>query len=140
MERRASAQWKGGLKDGNGNVSTASGALKSVPYTFSMRFEDEPGTNPEELVAAALGSCFSMALSSELEKAGYRPENIETKATLDFQKTDSGWTAKSIHLDVQAKVFGADSTKFLAAANAAKKGCPVSRLLNTEITMNAKLV
>ena len=140
MQRRASAQWKGGLKDGKGTVSTGSGALKTVAYGFAMRFEDEPGTNPEELVAAALGGCFSMALSSELEKAGYRPESIETKATLDFQKTDIGWAAKSIHLDVLAKVSGADPAKFLAAANAAKKGCPISRLLNTEITMNAKLV
>ena len=140
MERKASAQWNGGLKDGKGIVSTASGALKSVGYAFSMRFGDEPGTNPEELVAAAHAGCFSMALSGELERAGYRPEKIETKATLDFQKTDAGWTAKSIHLDVTAKVPGADPARFQAAAGAAKKGCPISRLLKADITMTAKLV
>ena len=140
MDRKASAEWNGGLKDGKGMVSTASGALKSVPYSFAMRFGDTPGTNPEELVAAALSGCFSMALSGELEKVGYRPERIETKATLNFDKTDAGWTAKSIHLDVTAKVPGADPAKFQVATDAAKKGCPISRLLNTEITMNAKLV
>ncbi len=140
MERKASAQWKGGLKDGKGTVSTASGALKGVAYAFSMRFGDEPGTNPEELVAAAHAGCFSMAFSSELEKAGYHPESIETRATLDFQKTDAGWTATSIHLDVTAKVPGADPAKFQTAADAAKKGCPISRLLKADITVTAKLV
>ncbi len=139
MQRRASAQWRGGLKDGKGTVSTASGALKGVPYNFSMRFGDEPGTNPEELVAAAHAGCFSMALSAELEKAGYRADSVETKATLDFEKTDAGWTAKSIHLDVAAKVPGADPAKFQAAADAAKKGCPISRLLKAEITLTARL-
>src|SRR5437879_13870549 len=100
MERKASAQWNGGLKDGKGAVSTASGALKGIPYSFAMRFGDTPGTNPEELVAAAHAGCFSMALSGELEKVGYRAERIETKATLNFDKTDAGWTVKSIHLDV----------------------------------------
>ncbi len=139
MQRKASAQWKGGLKDGKGVVSTASGALRNVPYTFSMRFEDAPGTNPEELVAAAHAGCFSMALSAELGKAGYRPESIETKATLNFDKTDAGFTATSIHLETVAKVPGADSAKFQAAAEAAKKGCPISRLLRADITMSAKL-
>ena len=139
MERRASAQWRGGLKDGKGTVSTASGAVKDVAYNFSMRFGDEPGTNPEELVAAAHAGCFSMALSAELEKAGYRADHIETKATLDFEKMDAGWTAKSILLDVVAKVPGADPTKFQAAADAAKKNCPISRLLKTEITLTARL-
>ncbi|HYV08340.1 MAG TPA: OsmC family protein [Thermoplasmata archaeon] len=139
MQRKASAQWKGGLKDGKGVVSTASGALRNVPYTFSMRFEDAPGTNPEELVAAAHAGCFSMALSAELGKAGYRPESIETKATLNFDKTDAGFTVTSIHLDTVAKVPGADPAKFQAAAEAAKKGCPISRLLRADITMSAKL-
>ncbi|MGI0148567.1 MAG: OsmC family peroxiredoxin, partial [Thermoplasmata archaeon] len=121
-------------------VSTASGAVKGVAYSFATRFENEPGTNPEELVAAALASCFSMALSSEISKAGYRPELIETRATLDFDKTDAGWSAKSIHLDVTAKVPGADPAKFQDAAEVAKKTCPISRLLNTQITMSAKLV
>lgn len=139
MQRRASAQWKGGLKDGKGTVSTASGAVKSVPYSFAMRFEDAPGTNPEELVAAAHAACFSMAFSSELGKAGYRPESVDTKATLNFEKTDAGWSVTSIHLDVSAKVPGADPAKFQAAADAAKKTCPISRLLKTDITMSAKL-
>jgi osmotically inducible protein OsmC len=139
MERRASAQWRGGLKGGKGTVSTASGALKGVPYSFSMRFENEPGTNPEELVAAAHAGCYSMALSAELERAGYQPESVETKATLFFEKLEAGWTTKSIHLDVTAKVPGADPAKFQAAAEAAKKGCPISRLLKTDITMSARL-
>ena len=140
MQRSGSAEWRGGLKDGKGRVSTASGAVNGVRYSFAMRFENEPGTNPEELVAAAHAACFSMALSAELEKAGYRAESINTKATLDFEKMDVGWTGKSIHLDVAAKVPGADPTKFQAAAEAAKKGCPISRLLRAEITMSAKLV
>lgn len=121
-------------------MSAGSGALKGVPYSFAMRFENEPGTNPEELVAAAEASCFSMALSGELTKAGYHSELIETKATLDFDKTDAGWSVKSIHLDVSAKVPGADPAKFQAAAESAKKTCPVSRLLNTTITISAKLM
>ncbi|HEX9341318.1 MAG TPA: OsmC family protein [Thermoplasmata archaeon] len=140
MDRKASAQWIGGLKDGKGTVSTTSGALKAVPYSFAMRFGDTPGTNPEELVAAAHAGCFSMALSGELEKLGYKPERIETKATVNFDKTDAGWTVKSSHLDVTAKVAGADSAKFQAAAMAAEKGCPISRLLRADITMSAKLV
>ena len=139
MERRANAEWNGGLKDGKGTVSTASGALRGVPYNFSMRFGDAPGTNPEELVAAAHAGCFSMALSGELEKAGYRPEAIKTRATLLFDKTEAGWTVKSIHLDVTAKVPGADPRKFQAAAEAAEKGCPISRLLKADIAMSAKL-
>jgi osmotically inducible protein OsmC len=139
MERKASAQWKGGLKDGKGTISTASGALKGLPYGFSMRFEDAPGTNPEELVAAAHAACFSMALSGELGKLGYRPDSIDTRATLAFEKGDAGWSTKSIHLDVAAKVPGADPTKFQSAAEAAKKGCPISRLLNTTITLAARL-
>jgi lipoyl-dependent peroxiredoxin len=139
MQRRASAQWKGGLRDGKGTVSTGSRALNNVAYSFAMRFENEPGTNPEELVAAAHAACFSMALSNELGTVGYRPDSIETKAVLDFDKTDKGWSVKSIHLETSAKVPGADPTKFQSAAEAAKKGCPISRLLNTQITMSAKL-
>ena len=114
--------------------------MKGVPYSFAMRFGDTPGTNPEELVAAAHAGCFSMALSGELEKLGYRPERIDTKATLNFDKTDAGWTVKSIHLDVAAKVPGADRAKFESAVQAAEKGCPISRLLRTDITMSAKLI
>lgn len=140
MKRNASAVWKGGLKDGRGTVSTASGVLSNASYSFSTRFEDAKGTNPEELVAAAHAGCFSMAFSNELGKAGFRPESIETKANLDFDKTDAGWTVKAIHLDVAAKVPNADRAKVQAAADAAKKGCPISRLLNAEITMAVRLV
>ncbi len=139
MDRRASAEWKGGLKDGKGVLSTASGALKEVPYSFLMRFGDAAGTNPEELVAAAHAGCFSMALSSELEKAGMHPEAIRTRATLRFEKTDAGFTVTASHLDVTAKVPGADPAKFQAAAQAAEKGCPISRLLKTDISMSAAL-
>ncbi len=110
-----------------------------MPYSFTMRFGDAPGTNPEELVAAAHAGCFAMAFSGQLEAAGYHPESIDAKATLLFEKMEAGWTTKSIHLDVVAKVPGADPGKFQAAAEAAKKGCPISRLLNTTITMSAKL-
>ncbi len=110
-----------------------------MPYNFTMRFGDAPGTNPEELVAAAHAGCFSMAFASELEKAGYMAESIRTKATLQFEKMDAGWTTKSIHLDVVAKVPSADPRKFQAAAEAAEKGCPISRLLKTDITMSARL-
>jgi len=140
MQRFASAVWRGGLKDGKGAVSTASGVLKNTPYSFAMRFENTPGTNPEELVAAAHAGCFSMALSGELGKLGLTPESIETKATLNFEKTDAGFTVVSIHLDVGAKVPKADKSTFEKAADAAKKGCPISRLLNTNITMTAKLL
>src|SRR5512136_2179175 len=125
MDRKASAEWKGGLKDGKGTMSTASGALKNVPYGFLMRFGDAPGTNPEELVAAAHAGCFSMALSAELERSGYHPDSIATKVTLRFEKTDAGWTVLASHLEVTAKVPGADPAKFQTAAQAAEKGCPI---------------
>ena len=140
MQRFASAVWRGGLKDGKGAVSTASGVLKNTPYSFAMRFENTPGTNPEELVAAAHAGCFSMALSGELGKLGLTPESIENKATLNFEKTDAGFTVTSIHLDIGAKVPKADQSTFDKAADAAKKGCPISRLLNTQITMSARLL
>ncbi|TLZ69931.1 MAG: OsmC family protein [Methanobacteriota archaeon] len=139
MERFASAMWKGGLKDGKGVVSSASGALSNAAYGFTTRFENAKGTNPEELVAAAHAGCFSMALSGELGKLGFTPDSIETKAKLNFDKTDAGWTVTSIHLDVVGKVPKADAATFTKAAEAAKKGCPISRLLNTTITMSARL-
>lgn len=138
--RTASARWTGGLKDGGGTVSVGSGALKDLAYTFSTRFEDAPGTNPEELVAAAHAGCFSMALSAGLGDAGLRPESVDTKATLTFEKTDAGWAATKVHLDVTAKVPNAKPDAFQTAAENAKKTCPISRLLNTEITLTAKLV
>jgi osmotically inducible protein OsmC len=139
MVRTASAHWAGGLKDGKGTVSTASGVLKDTQYSFSTRFENGVGTNPEELVAAAHAGCFSMALSAQLGNAGMTAESIDTKASLTFEKTDAGFTVTSIHLDVRVKIPGADQAKFDEAAQNAKKGCPISRLLNTNITMDAKL-
>ncbi|MFQ5908006.1 MAG: OsmC family protein [Thermoplasmata archaeon] len=140
MKRHASAIWLGGLQDGKGSFSTDSGVLKGVPYSFTTRFKDEPGTNPEELVAAAHAGCFSMALSSALGNAGFSPEDIRTTATLNFEKTGGGWTTTSVNLDVVAKVPGATSEAFLKAAEGAKEDCPISRLLNTEITLNAELL
>ena len=139
MLRHASARWAGALKDGKGTIDSASGALKGIPYSYSMRFEDAPGTNPEELIAAAHAACFSMAFSGELGKAGMTPQSIDTRASLTFEKTNVGFTITTIHLDTTAKVPGADRAKFLAAAEAAKKNCPVSRVLNANITLDAKL-
>jgi lipoyl-dependent peroxiredoxin len=139
MIRTASAVWNGDLKAGKGTVSTASGALKETQYSFSTRFENGIGTNPEELIAAAHAGCFSMALSAELGKAGITPTKIETKASLTMDKTDAGWTVTAIHLDTTATIPNADRAKFEAAANGAKAGCPISRLLNAKITLDAKL-
>jgi osmotically inducible protein OsmC len=140
MIRTASAHWAGGLKDGKGTVSTASGVLKETQYSFATRFENGVGTNPEELIAAAHAGCFSMALSGQLGAAGMTAESIDTKAALTMEKTDAGFTITAIHLDVTVKIPGADQAKFDEAAQNAKKGCPVSRVLNTNITMDAKLV
>ncbi|MGH9601448.1 MAG: OsmC family protein [Terriglobales bacterium] len=139
MQRTASAVWKGGLKDGKGTVSGPSGALNNTPYSFSTRFENQPGTNPEELIAAAHAGCFSMALSGQLGGAGMTAESINTKATLTMEKLEAGWTVTAIHLDVIAKIPGGDKAKFEQAATNAKNGCPISRLLNTKITMDANL-
>jgi osmotically inducible protein OsmC len=139
MQRKASAVWKGGLKDGKGTVSTTSGVLKDTPYSFSTRFENSPGTNPEELIAAAHAGCFSMALSAQLGQAGLTPESIDTTATLTMDKLESGWAITTIQLDVRARVPKADQAAFQKAADAAKSGCPVSKVLNAKITMNAKL-
>jgi len=139
MKRKASAVWRGGLKDGKGTISSESGVLKETPYSFSTRFENGIGTNPEELIAAAHAGCFSMACSAELGKAGITPESIHTTANITMDKTDAGWTVTESHLDVAAKVPGVDPAKFTAAANAAKAGCPISRLLKANVTMNARL-
>jgi osmotically inducible protein OsmC len=139
MKRKASAIWRGGLKDGKGTISTESGVLSQTQYSFITRFDTGVGTNPEELIAAAHAGCFSMALSAELGKAGLTPESIKTAATVTMEKPDAGWTLTQVHLDVAAKIPGADQTKFMAAANAAKVGCPISRVLNAPITMDAKL-
>ena len=139
MQRTASAQWKGGLKDGKGTVSTASGVLSNTQYSFSTRFESGAGTNPEELIAAAHAGCFSMALSAELGKANITPQSIDTKCTLTFDKTDKGFTISESHLDVKARIPGANKAAFDKAAADAKAGCPISRALNTKITMTAAL-
>lgn len=139
MQRKAGAVWKGGLKDGKGTVTTASGVLTSTPYSFATRFEDAKGTNPEELIAAAHAGCFSMALSAELGKLGITPESISTEATLTMEKLDAGFTITKIHLDVTGKIPGSDKAKWDQAAASAKAGCPVSRVLKAEITMSAKL-
>src|SRR5262245_33487214 len=140
MKRKASAVWKGGLKDGKGKISTDSGVLDSTQYSFGTRFEDGKGTNPEELIAAAHAGCFSMALSGQLGNAGMTADEISTMATITLEKTDAGFTVTSSRLDVTAKIPGADPKAFETAANNAKAGCPISRLLNTKITMDAKLV
>lgn len=139
MERKASAVWKGGLKDGKGEFSVPSGVFSHVPYSFSTRFENAPGTNPEELIAAAHASCFSMALSAQLGAANLTPESINTTANLKMEKQDAGWAITSVHLDVSARVPKADDSAFQKAAESAKAGCPVSKVLNAKITMSAKL-
>ncbi len=139
MKRKASAVWNGGLKDGRGTISTDSGVLSGTQYSFSTRFEEGIGTNPEELIGAAHAGCFSMALSGQLGNAGLTAESINTTATVTLDKTDAGFTITAVHLDVKAKVPGADQQAFETAANNAKAGCPVSRLLNARITMEAKL-
>jgi len=138
MKRKASAVWRGGLKDGKGTISTESGVLKETQYSFGTRFENGPGTNPEELIGAAHAGCFSMAFSAELGKAGITPESIHTTATITLDKTDAGFTVTESHLDMTAKIPGADKEKVLAIANAAKAGCPISRVLNAKVTLDAK--
>jgi len=139
MQRTACARWSGGLKDGKGVVSAASGVLSNTAYSFSARFESGKGTNPEELVAAAHAGCFTMALSAELGKAGLVPETLATTATVTMDRLDGSWTVTESHLEVAGKVPGASADAFRNAAEAAEKGCPISRLLNAKITMDAKL-
>jgi osmotically inducible protein OsmC len=139
MIRKASAVWQGDLKGGKGTLTAPSGAFANVPYTFAMRFEEKPGTNPEELIAAAHAGCFSMALSGELGKAGLTAERIETTAAVTLEPVDGKPTVSKSHLTVKAKVPGVDRAKFLEIANGAKAGCPISRLLKAEITMDATL-
>ena len=139
IKRSASAVWKGGLKDGSGTVSTDSGVLRETAYSFHTRFEDGQGTNPEELVGAAHAGCFSMALSAELGKANMKADSIETKATVQLDQQGGGFAVTQVHLDVQVSIPGADPAAFEQAAQSAKANCPISKLLNTNITMDAKL-
>jgi osmotically inducible protein OsmC len=139
MKRTASAVWQGGLKDGKGRISSQSGVLSDTQYSFSTRFEKGIGTNPEELIAAAHAGCFTMALSGQLGNAGMTAEELNTTATVTLDKTDAGFTITEIHLEVRARIPGADPAAFETAARNAEKGCPVSRVLNAKITMNATL-
>ena len=139
MERKASAEWRGGLKDGKGTISTDSGTLSNAQYSFGTRFESGKGTNPEELIAAAHAGCFSMALSAQLGGANITPESIRTTAAVTLEKVGEGFSVTASHLEVTARIPGGDRAAFQKAAEAAKSGCPISKLLNAKITMNAKL-
>lgn len=139
MKRSAQAKWQGDLKSGKGAISTDSGVLSDVAYSFHTRFEDGKGTNPEELLAAAHAGCFTMALSNQLAQAGFIAESLETKCTISLEKTDSGFGITESHLELRAKVPGATQEAFDKATQGAKAGCPVSKLYNTNITLDAKL-
>ena len=139
MKRNASAEWKGGLKDGKGTISSDSGVLAETQYSFSTRFEDGKGTNPEELIAAAHAGCFSMALSAQLGTMGLTPASIRTSASVSLDKVGDGFAITAVHLVVKASVPGADAAQFETAANNAKAGCPVSKVLKATITMDATL-
>jgi len=139
MKRNASAVWTGALKEGRGIISTDSGVLSDTQYSFGTRFENGKGTNPEELIAAAHAGCFSMALSAQLGTMGLTPDRIATSATVSLEKVDDGFSITAVHLTVKAKVPGADAPQFQTAANNAKAGCPVSKVLNATITMDATL-
>jgi lipoyl-dependent peroxiredoxin len=140
MDRNAKAQWKGDLKSGSGTVSLASGVLSNTPYSFKSRFEQGNGTNPEELLAAAHAGCFSMALSLMLQNEGLKAETIDTTCTISLEQEGDGFAIKKSHLDLKAKIPGASQDAFNRAANNAKEGCPVSKLFDTEITLDAQLV
>jgi osmotically inducible protein OsmC len=139
MKTSGSAVWSGGIKDGKGAISTQSGAIKDYPYGFASRFEGKPGTNPEELIGAAHAGCFTMALSLILGEAGLTAEKMETKAEVTLDKVGDGFAITAIHLTLRAKVPGADNAKFQELAGKAKAGCPVSKVLNAQITLDAAL-
>lgn len=139
MKRSASAQWKGDLKGGSGTMSTASNTLSNAAYSFHTRFEDGQGTNPEELVAAAHAGCFSMAFAHQLSQAGFKPDSVETTCTVTFDKVGDGFAVTESHLDMRAKAPGASQEEFDKAAEAAKSGCPISKLFNTKIILEATL-
>lgn len=139
MKRSATSQWRGNLKQGMGYIRTASGSIVDTPYSFLKRFGEEPGTNPEELIAAALSSCFAMAMSGILEGKNIRPESIEVHAHVSLEQDKTDWTVTGVHLEVAAYVPGSDYETIFEAANVAKEKCPISRLLNTKITMSLNL-
>ncbi|MBJ9974519.1 OsmC family protein [Pseudomonas sp. S75] len=140
MKKTASAIWEGGIKDGKGRLSTESGALKQNPYGFNTRFEGSPGTNPEELIGAAHAGCFSMALSMMLGQENLTPERIDTIAEVTLDKQGDGFAITAVHLTLKAKVPGATEEQFKEIANKAKAGCPVSKVLNADITLDATLL
>ena len=137
MQSKASAVWQGGLKDGKGEVSATSGVLTNTPYTFATRFEGQKGTNPEELIAAAHAACFAMAFSAQLGEAGITPKRIDASATVTLEKTEGGFAVTSSALAVTVQAPGADRGAVEKAANNAKAGCPISKLLNAKITLDA---
>jgi osmotically inducible protein OsmC len=139
IKRSGSATWSGGLKDGKGSISTESGALKEHPYGFASRFEGMAGTNPEELIGAAHAGCFTMALSLILGEAGLTAERMDTRAEVSLEKTDAGFSIPAVHLTLRAKIPGTDEKTFLELAQKAKAGCPVSKLLKADITLDAAL-
>jgi osmotically inducible protein OsmC len=139
MNRKASATWRGGLRDGKGTLTSPSGVLEDTPYSFSTRFEESKGTNPEELIAAAHAGCYSMALSLILGEAGVTPEQIDTSATVALEKSGGGFAITKVHLDVRVRAPGMDEAAFESAAQKAKDGCPVSKVLNAKISMDASL-
>ncbi len=140
MQRKASAIWQGGLKDGKGTISTESGTLENTQYSFSTRFENGKGTNPEELLAAAHAGCFAMALSNKLAHASMVPNKLDATATISIEKTQSGFAITKSHIDLIATIPGADKAKFEAAVKAAETECPVSKLFNAEITVSTRLI
>lgn len=139
MQRSAEAQWRGDLKSGVGTISTASGTLSQTPYSFHSRFEQGKGTNPEELLAAAHAGCFTMAVSAQLAQAGLKADSLNTTCTITLDKTDGGFGITESHLELKAKIPGATKEAFEKATEAAKSGCPVSKLYNTKITLDARL-
>jgi len=139
MKRNATASWSGGLKNGNGTLTTGSGVLQNTPYSFATRFADEPGTNPEELIAAAHAGCFTMALSAELEGAGFIAEELTTDAEVTLEKVGDAWTVTKSDLKIVAKIPGIENDAFQKIADGAKKNCPISRLLNAKISLDAQL-
>jgi len=139
MKRNATASWSGGLKNGNGTLTTGSGVLQNTPYSFATRFADKPGTNPEELIAAAHAGCFTMALSAELEGAGFIAEELTTDAEVTLEKVGDAWTVTKSDLKIVAKIPGIENDAFQKIADGAKKNCPISRLLNAKISLDAQL-
>lgn len=138
-KRQATAHWEGGIKDGTGTLSTPSGALQKTPYGFRDRFEEGPNTNPEELIGAAHAGCFAMALAGQLGNAGMTAESLDVTASVSLEKQDEGFAITAVHLDLEAHVPGADRDAFMKAADDAKNGCPVSKVLNAKITLDAQL-